>query len=201
MYESLITFTESLPVWLQAFGVALISAIPLIESYNGSAIGVIAGVPGPLALLAAIVGNVVSMLVVVQFAHGTRTRITTKKRVRAEARTVVTIGADETRPDVGSEQFDPESDTRTPDAASAGDEDAKDTKKSHERIIRIFNRYGVAGVSLLGQTFLPSQITSGILVGLGASKNAVIGWQIVSIILWGTLFTVLASLGVLALAG
>jgi hypothetical protein len=59
-----------------------------------------------------------------------------------------------------------------------------------------FDRYGVPGVSLLGQTILPSQITSAAMVGFGASRNAVILWQVISIILWGVAFGVLATVGV-----
>jgi len=62
-----------------------------------------------------------------------------------------------------------------------------------------FDTYGVAGVSLLGQTLLPSQITSAAMVSFGASKNAVILWQTISIIIWGVLFGVLATVGVTVL--
>ncbi|WP_205745892.1 hypothetical protein [Egibacter rhizosphaerae] len=41
-------------------------------------------------------------------------------------------------------------------------------------------------MSLLGQSILPSQITSMALVGFGASKRAVIVWQVVSITHWGS---------------
>lgn len=51
-------------------------------------------------------------------------------------------------------------------------------------------------MSLLGQWVLPSQITSAMMVGFGASRNAVIAWQIVGITLWGVGFGVLAALGV-----
>ena len=61
---------------------------------------------------------------------------------------------------------------------------------------RSFDRYGVAGVSLLGQTILPSQITSAAMVSFGANRNAVIMWQVISIILWGVAFGVLTTLGV-----
>ncbi|WP_430591389.1 hypothetical protein [Humidisolicoccus flavus] len=64
------------------------------------------------------------------------------------------------------------------------------------KLRRAFDRFGVAGVSLLGQAILPSQLTSAAMVGFGASRNAVIFWQIISIILWGTAFGVLAYLGV-----
>lgn len=59
-----------------------------------------------------------------------------------------------------------------------------------------FDRYGVAGVSLLGQTILPSQITSAALVSFGAPRNRVLLWQTISIVLWGVAFGVLAVVGV-----
>lgn len=65
-----------------------------------------------------------------------------------------------------------------------------------QRLRRMFDRFGVPGVSLLGQTFLPSQITSAAMVGFGASRNAVVVWQLVSIVLWGAIFGALAHLGV-----
>ena len=61
MQEALVDFTQSLPLWLQWAGVMLAAAIPFIESYFGTLIGVIAGVPLPITLLAAILGNVISM--------------------------------------------------------------------------------------------------------------------------------------------
>lgn len=64
-----------------------------------------------------------------------------------------------------------------------------------------FDKYGVAAVSLLGQTVLPSQITSGAMVAWGASRSAVIFWQAISITLWGIAFGVLGMLGVNLLAG
>ena len=54
-------------------------------------------------------------------------------------------------------------------------------------------------VSLLGQTVLPSQITSAAMVGFGASQRQVIVWQIVSIVMWGVVFGALAAVGVTAL--
>ena len=65
-----------------------------------------------------------------------------------------------------------------------------------QRLKRMFDRFGVPGVSLLGQALLPSQITSGMMVSFGASRNAVIFWQIISIILWGVLFGALGLGGV-----
>lgn len=151
MFESLQNFTDSLPEALQWAGVALISAIPFVESYFGSTIGILAGMHPAVAIPAAIVGNIVSMLLFVTLA-GT-------------GRALATSGAEEESP-------------------------------RRRRFRKAFDRWGVPGVSLLGQTMLPSQVTSALMVGLGADRRAVIGWQCVSIVLWGVLFGALASQGV-----
>ncbi len=65
-----------------------------------------------------------------------------------------------------------------------------------EKVRRMFDKYGVAGVSLVGPAILPSQFTSAAMVSFGANRNTVILWQIISIVLWGVVFGVLATLGV-----
>ncbi|MGI6878966.1 hypothetical protein [Microbacterium sp. gxy059] len=153
MIESLQTFTESLPVALQWLGVMLLGAIPFIESYLGSFVGIVAGVHPVIAIAAAVIGNIVSMTVFVLSAHGVR-------------------------------------------VAATRNREEKPLSPRREKLKARFDRYGVAGVSLLGQLVLPSQITSAIIVGFGASKNKVIFWQIISIILWGTVFGLLGVAGV-----
>lgn len=157
MQDALVDFTQSLPLWLQWAGVMLAAAIPFIESYFGTLIGAIAGVPLPLAVLAAVVGNAVSMLVFVFIASAARQKLLARR------------GAD---------------------AAT----DAPSPRR--ERVKRMFDRFGVPGVSLLGQTVLPSQITSGMMVSFGASRNAVIVWQIISIVIWAIVFALIGQAGI-----
>lgn len=156
MIEQLQNFAAGFPEWAQWIAVVLVSAIPFVESYFGSAIGVAIGLHPVVAIAAAVVGNVISMLIFVLTAHKARTQVQAKR------------------------------------------EPVEQTPK-RQRLKRAFDRFGVPGVSLLGQTMLPSQITSAAMVGFGASKNAVIVWQIVSIILWGALFGAIAALGLAAL--
>lgn len=155
MIQGLQDFTGSLPEWLQWAGIVLAGAIPFVESYLGSVVGVLAGLPLPVAISMAVLGNVITMLLVVLGADAVRSRVT---------------------------QDAPESPRR---------------RKLRER----FDRYGVAGVSLLGQTILPSQITSGAMVSFGTSRNVVIVWQVISIILWGVAFGLLAHYGVPLITG
>lgn len=148
MIDALQNFTQSLPEWARWAGVILIATLPFIESYFGSAIGIIAGVHPVVAVIAAVIGNTASMLLLVFGAHKLRSRFA-----------------------------------------------KREPKRSTQRLRKMFDRWGVPGVSLLGQTVLPSQITSMAMVSFGASRNAVAGWQIVSIVMWGTLFGVLTVAG------
>lgn len=150
MIESLQGFTSTFPPVLQWIGVILVAAVPFIESYFGSVIGVAIGMNPVFAILAAVVGNVASMLVLVNGAHYLRRRAAKDK--------------------VPSQKY--------------------------ARLRAAFDKYGIAGVSLLGQTILPSQITSSALVSFGAAKGKVIFWQVISIVLWGSTFGLLAYLGV-----
>lgn len=157
MQDALVDFTQSLPLWLQWAGVMLAAAIPFIESYFGTLIGAIAGVPLPIAVFAAVVGNVISMLVFVFIAAAARQKVLARRGA----------GADTDGP-----------------------------SPRRQRVKRMFDRFGVPGVSLLGQTVLPSQITSGMMVSFGASRNAVIVWQVISIIIWAIVFALIGQAGI-----
>ena len=152
MIDSIQSFANSFPDWLQWAGVLLVSAIPFVESYFGSVIGVAIGLHPVVAILVAVIGNVISMLIFVYGAGAIRDKARKNK--------------------------------------------TDEPTEKRQRLKRMFDKFGVPGVSLLGQTLLPSQITSSAMVGFGANRNAVAFWQIISIIGWGVLFGVLATLGI-----
>lgn len=153
MIESLQSFTTSLPPMLQWLGVLLVAAIPFVESYFGAVLGVVSGMNPVVAIAAAVVGNIVSLLIFVLAAHGVRAKV-------------------------------------------SGGKAPKEMTPRQAKLRAAFDKFGVAGVSLVGPTILPSQITSVAMISFGAPKNAVILWQVISIILWGTAFGVLATMGV-----
>lgn len=152
MIDALQDFVSSLPALVQWAGVMLVSAIPFVESYFGSIIGVVAGIHPAAAIIAAVAGNVISMLAFVLPAAGAREAVRRKH---------------------------------------GGEESPR-----RERLRRAFDKYGVAGVSLVGQWILPSQITSAAMVGFGANRNKVILWQMIAIALWGVVFGTLAAFGI-----
>ncbi|NQD86269.1 hypothetical protein HP499_00370 [Paenarthrobacter sp. CM16] len=153
MIESLQGFTSSLPPMLQWLGVMLIAGIPFVDSYFGAVVGVLSGLPPVVAIAAAVVGNVLSLLIFVFAAHSVRAKV-------------------------------------------AAGRPSKEITPRRAKLRATFDKFGVAGVSLIGPTILPSQITSVAMISFGASRNAVILWQIISILIWGTAFGVLATLGI-----
>jgi len=162
MIDALQDFAASFPDVIQWLGVMVVAAIPFVESYFGAVIGVLIGLPPAVAIGAAVLGNIISMLAFVLSAHGVRSKVVAGRA-----------------------------------AASDGSmPDPEETSPRRVKLRRAFDRYGVAGVSLLGQTILPSQITSAAMVSFGANRNLVILWQIISITVWGVAFGVLATLGV-----
>nr|WP_241429028.1 hypothetical protein [Agrococcus sp. ARC_14] len=143
-----------MPAWAQWLGIMAISAIPFVESYFGAVIGILVGLHPAVAIVAAIVGNAISMLGFVFAADAARKKVLDRR------------------------------------------ETLEELSPRRQRLKRMFDRFGVPGVSLLGQTLLPSQITSGAMVSFGASRNAVILWQCISIVVWGVAFGLLATGGV-----
>lgn len=82
MIDALQELTASLPAVLQWLGVLVVSAIPFVESYFGSVIGILAGIHPFIAVALAVVGNVLSMLVFVATAHKVRSKVTANRTVK-----------------------------------------------------------------------------------------------------------------------
>ncbi len=145
-------WTESLPETLQWLGVIAVSAIPFFESYGGGFLGVLIGMPLWAAIIAAVVGNMLSLTIVVYTAHGMRSAVVKGREPR---------------------------------------EMSEGKRKRREKAKRLFDKFGVPGVSLLGPFALPSQITAPLMVSFGANRNLVLIWMLVSVIVWGTGFALL----------
>lgn len=145
-------WVDGLPEALQWLGVIGVSTIPLIESYTGTFLGVLIGMPWWAALLCAIVGNTIIIAVLVYGAHSIRAAITRRREPQELSEKQVARRA---------------------------------------KIKKNLDRFGVPGVSILGPLALPSQFTAPLMVSFGASRNLVMIWTFVSIVLWGALFALL----------
>ena len=73
--------------------------------------------------------------------------------------------------------------TPKPESRSAG----------RKRVGRLFQRFGIPGVSLIGH---PTQISSAAMVSFGANPTKVLTWELVSVVVWGVAVAVLGGLGI-----
>ncbi len=154
MIETLQTFIQSFPGWLQWFAVFLVATIPFVESYAGTLIGVAIGLHPAVAVSAAIAGNAAAVVLIVVISSRIR------QRVRSAPK------------------------TETP-------------SRGRERVSRLFQRFGIPGVALIGH---PTQISSAAMVGFGANRTKVLAWELVSVVVWGLAVAVLGGLGIEVLA-
>lgn len=76
---NLAQFTQGLDAWLQGFFVVLLGAIPFVESYGGTFVGIVAGVSPILAVVAAIIGNVICTFALMFAALKTRTAVLSRR--------------------------------------------------------------------------------------------------------------------------
>lgn len=176
LIEALQDLMSHVPLLVQPLIVALAAAIPFVEGELASVLGVWAGLNPFVAFSAAVVGNFLSVFVVVVFGARIRAAIIAR---RARARALVPAGG-------------------AADSSEASEAEAKPESKGRQRFRRFLVRFGVPGASILGPLALPTQITSAMLVASGVSKSWILLWQGVAIVLW-TGFTTAVSVGALAL--
>lgn len=154
MFEGIREFADGIPEIVQWLILIVVGAVPYLEAYGAAFLGVIAGVNPLIALLAGVIGNVVSMLVFMKAGDAIHRRATDPNQPLSPRR---------------------------------------------QRLKRALDKWGVAVVSLIGPSILPSQLTAAALVGFGARRQQVIFWTVISIVLWGALLVGLGLLMVSAL--
>ena len=164
-------FVMGLPEALQGVGVFLVSFIPLVEGEGAAIIGVIAGISPWLAIPVGVLGNLLVVALLVYAAHGARGAVLNRRAARRE-QVPTTVGAAG-----GQGRF---TDDLGRGGAGQPNADAP-TSALRER----FERWGVPGLSLLGPwVFVPGHVAAPAMVSFGASRNYVMGWQVVAIVLY-----------------
>ena len=69
MIEAIRDFAEALPEVVQWLILLVIGAVPYVEAYGAAFLGVIAGINPAIALVAGVIGNVVSMLLAMKLGR------------------------------------------------------------------------------------------------------------------------------------
>ncbi len=174
LQELIVRFQElvaQVPEFFQPFIVMLAAAVPFLEGEVGAMVGIVGGLNPVVAAVAAVVGNFLSVALVVAFTGRARTAVVDRARVKA------TVGGPAT-PDVHAVD------------GFAAPASAQPMSKGRQRVVTWLNRFGVPGASILGPLAIPTQFTAAILVASGSPRRWVLLWQAVAIVLWTTVLTV-----------
>jgi hypothetical protein len=178
-YEGLQEFVNQVPDVLQPLGVALVGMIPYVEGEGSAALGIIAGVDPIVAGFAGAVGNFLSVLVVVLLSSRVRERVVAwRAGGEPDGGTIRTL------------------ETETSESTSPPTRRAK----GQRRLRGWLSRFGVPGASMLAPLALPTQLTAAFFVASGVSRQRVLLWQAIAIVVW-TAAVAAAATGVLGLLG
>ncbi|NQW85680.1 small multidrug efflux protein [Frigoribacterium sp. VKM Ac-2860] len=202
----------------------LAGAIPFFEGEGAVALGVLSGVNPVVAALAAIAGNVLCVATVVWLGSWVRSGVVERRGRRGVGGAPAGgSGAVAGEPGAG-EVVDGHAGAASLGAGAAADAgdgagvsaagmpaatrgvsrdgvpESKPEKKGQQRLKRWLVKFGVPGASLLAPLALPTMFTAGTLFGTGVSKSWMMFWQVVAIVLWTTVVTVVAT-GVLSVVG
>ncbi|WP_100398094.1 small multi-drug export protein [Bacillus sp. FJAT-44742] len=77
-----------------------------------------------------------------------------------------------------------------------GVEQEQHQSKRHKRAQKLWQRYGLPGLAVIGPLFVGSHLTAFMCVTLGGSKHKTVYWVLGSISLWSIVFSVLAYYGI-----
>lgn len=185
-YEGLQDLVAQVPELVQPFVVALAGAIPYIEGEGSAALGILAGIHPLVAAVSGAAGNIICVVLVVALSSRARTATLARRSRRTAATATATAS---TVPAGGTTLATEE---RTGEAEEAGEPSGRQAK-GRKRLRRWLVRFGVPGASLLGPLALPTHLTAATLVASGVSKQWVILWQVIAIVLWTTLLTLAAT--------
>ncbi|RXT07160.1 small multi-drug export protein [Ammoniphilus sp. CFH 90114] len=76
------------------------------------------------------------------------------------------------------------------------DEDTTSPTKRSIRAKKLWIKYGLPGLAFIGPLLVGSHLTTFMSVTLGGTKQSTANWMVASLVIWCSVFTVLAYLGI-----
>lgn len=150
---SLLEGVKESNIFIQLGAVFLVSLVPFLEGYTAASFGIFLGFPAVPTIIAASVGNWLSIMAIIVLFEKLRHRRNTKQR------------------------------------------DGRSGKKM-ELARKLFNKYGVPGVALIGPLFIGHHMGAFISLISGSSRHYVALWMTIGVLVWTITVGVLATVGV-----
>ncbi|KOY17903.1 small multi-drug export protein [Paenibacillus xylanivorans] len=150
---SLLEGVKEANIIIQLGAVFLVSLVPFLEGYIAASVGIIVGIPAVPTIVAASVGNWLSIMAIIVLYDKLRHRRNAKQR------------------------------------------DGRSNKRM-ELARKLFNKYGVPGVALIGPLVFGHHVGAFISLISGASRRYVTLWMTIGVLVWTIAVGVLAAVGV-----
>jgi Ca2+/H+ antiporter, TMEM165/GDT1 family len=149
--------------------VFVLAAIPLFELIAVIPLAIIGGLsPVPVAILA-FLGNTLTILLLIVFIDRVKKWMKKRKQKKSD------------------ENMKNEELVDNPDAAPIN----PDSKRS-KRARKLFDKYGLPGLAIIGPFFVGSHISAFMGMSFGSKRSLVTSWMIASLVVW-TVVTAIAS--------
>jgi hypothetical protein len=177
-------------VFIELLGVFLAGATPWLEALLVVPAGIAAGLPFGWVLLAALAGNLLTVAVAVWFGEAIRDAWARRKARRGLDAAAAVSPRDpdaDADPDASASVRDCAPDalpsTRAPEPASPS------------RARRVFDRWGLPGLAILGPLGLGTQVSAALAVALGQGRRTTFVWISIATGVWALVAGLLAQGG------
>lgn len=148
--------------------VFVLAAIPLFELVAVIPLAVVGGLSPVLTAILAFLGNALTVVLLIVFVDHVKKWMSNRKRNKKQEEGMVT---------------------------QAEDYSMEESKKG-KRARKLFNRYGLPGLTIIGPFFVGSHISAFMGMSFGSQRKLVTRWMMTSLVLWTIIMGVASSYGV-----
>ncbi|GAK06958.1 small multi-drug export protein [Geomicrobium sp. JCM 19038] len=177
----------------------IMAAIPFLEYMVAIPVGIlIMPIPTTSVIVASIIGNVITVILLIILVEKVRGWIMSKTEEPEPVKDELDTTVNTTQPEQNDALHDS---TVEADQAEANkmEEPSNPSRfeKQRVRAKRYWDRFGLAGLSILGTGLLSSHLTALLACSFGANRAKLSLWMIISIVLWSVLLGGLIHFGVI----
>ncbi|GAK12039.1 hypothetical protein [Geomicrobium sp. JCM 19039] len=173
--------------------VLIIAAVPFLEYMTAIPVGIVffSDISSTLTITAAIIGNWLTVFLLILLIDKIRARIKNREKPKPEV-----------IEDTAEEIVDAEPGVEdAPEEVAVEEEQSNMFSKQSQRARKYWDRFGLPGLAIIGTGLLSSHLTAALACSFGANRAYLTLWMTISLILWSIVYGALIHFGVIAIFG
>ncbi|MBM7634479.1 small multi-drug export protein [Geomicrobium sediminis] len=177
----------------------IMAAIPFLEYMVAIPVGILfMPIPTTSVIVASIIGNVITVILLIILVEKVRGWIKSKTEEPEPIKEELDTTVNATQPAQNDALHDPAVEVEQAKADKVEESSSPSRfEKQRVRARRYWDRFGLAGLSILGTGLLSSHLTALLACSFGANRAKLSLWMIISIVLWSVLLGGLIHFGVI----